>query len=558
MKVQFLGAAQTVTGSCFMIEACGARFSVDCGMHQGNKAIEERNQETAMYRAADMDFILMTHAHIDHSGLLPRMVQEGFNKPIYCTPATQDLLEILLLDSAHIQEVEARQRAEKYKRRGKGEAPPALYVTQDAENTIPLFQSVEYSQTFEPHPGIKVTFHDAGHIIGSAFLYLEVTEDGKTTTAIFSGDLGRANAYILEDPEIPKHADFIFLESTYGDREHNTTTDPHDELAEAIAYSYGKGEKVIIPAFAVERTQEILYCLHKLASDGKLPADMPIYVDSPLAIRATEVFTKHSELFDDEAKALLAKGEDPFSLPNLHYSMDAQESRMLNEMKGPAIILSASGMCNAGRIRHHLRHNLWKPGASVVFVGYQGVGTPGRKIVEKAESITLFGDDVKISARIFTIGGFSAHAGQAQLINWVGDALEKGSQIILVHGEEKAQQTLAGKLKEKYGVEVAIPAYLDELIIERDSEAAYIPPPALADQEVVMQTIPALGAVRGPVDAQNAPVDWTYLRDELEFKVTKLKEKMDVMEGRPWFEQTEFRDSLNNLSYELTKLMSRL
>ncbi len=551
MKIQFLGAAQTVTGSCFMIEAAGARFTVDCGMHQGNKAIEERNNETKVYRPESIDFIIMTHAHIDHSGLLPRMVKEGFKNPVYCTSPTKDLLEILLLDSAHIQEVEARQRAEKYKRRGKGEAPKALYTTADAENTIPLFTAVEYAHTFEPHPGIKVTFHDAGHIIGSSFVYLEVTEAGKTTTAIFSGDLGREDAYIMRDPEIPNHADFIFLESTYGDREHNTSIDPHVELAEAIAYSYAKGEKVIIPAFAVERTQELLYCLHKLASEGKLPTDMPVYLDSPLAIRATDVFRKHMDLFDDDAKAMLAKGEDPFSLPNLHYSMDAQESRMLNEMQGSAIIISASGMCNAGRIRHHLRHNLHKPGASIVFVGYQGIGTPGRKIVEKAASIKLFGDDVPINAKIFTIGGFSAHAGQAQLMNWVGDALDKGSQIILVHGEEKAQLTLAEKLREKYGVEVSIPEYLDELVLEASAKLRHV--------DLVQMDEPAVGSEHMPIhkEAAQPAVNWNFIRNDLDGKLKLLAELLDSVEDRPWLEQTELRDSFNSISYELSKLLSR-
>ncbi len=543
MQIQFLGAAQTVTGSCFMIEAAGARFAVDCGMHQGNKAIEARNQETSMYRPESIDFIIMTHAHIDHSGLLPRMVKEGFKNPVYCTPPTKDLLEILLLDSAHIQEVEARQRAEKYKRRGKGEAPEALYTTKDAENTIPLFTTQDYSQTFEPHAGIKVTFYDAGHIIGSSFVYIEATENGKTTTALFSGDLGRNEAYIMRDPEAPKHADFVFLESTYGDREHNTTIDPHVELANAIAYSYAKSEKVIIPAFAVERTQELLYCLHKLASEDKLPADMPVYLDSPLAIRATEVFREHMDLFDDEAKELLAKGEDPFSLPNLHYSMDAQDSRMLNEMTGSAIIISASGMCNAGRIRHHLRHNLHKPGASIVFVGYQGIGTPGRKIVEKAASIKLFGDEVPINAKIFTIGGFSAHAGQSQLIEWVGDALDKGSQIILVHGEEKAQNTLAEKLKAKYGVEVTIPAYLDELTLEGGT----------ADQQAAQASSVA---TRSRENAHPA-VNWNFIKNDIDGKLKLLTELLESAESRPWVEQTELRDSFNNISYELSKLLSR-
>ncbi len=551
MKVQFLGAAQTVTGSCYMIEACGARFAVDCGMHQGNKAIEERNRETSMYRAESIDFIIMTHAHIDHSGLLPRMVKEGFSKPIYCTEATRDLLEILLLDSAHIQEMEAQQRAEKYKRRGKGTAPEALYATKDVEETIPLFEIVQYRKTIEPHPGIKVTFYDAGHIIGSSFVRIEVQENDTTLSVIFSGDLGRANALIVEDPEVPEKADYIFLESTYGDREHNTQISATDELAEAIAYSYNQGGKVIIPAFAVERTQELLYCLHQLAAEGKLPSDMPIYVDSPLAIRATEVFRNHAELFDAEAKALLSKGEDPFALPNLHYSMDAMESRDLNEMTGSAIIISASGMCNAGRIRHHLRHNLWHSKNSIVFVGYQGVGTPGRKIVEKASSIKLFGDDVQINARIFTIGGFSAHAGQGQLISWVGDAIGQGSQVVLVHGEEKAQRTLAEKIKLEYGVDVAIPAYLDELVLQSNAVPVYVSAEG-AD------AVPALGAARVDSARHMPTVDWAFLKEDIESKMAKLHQKIDTLEQRPWVEQTDLRDELTNLSYELTKLIARL
>ncbi len=537
MKVQFLGAAQTVTGSCYMIEACGARFTVDCGMHQGNKTIEERNRETAMYRASHVDFILMTHAHIDHSGLVPRMVKEGFNNAVYCTGPTRDLLEIMLLDSAHIQEVEARQRAEKYKRRGKGKAPEALYTTEDVAKTLPLLSVVEYGTTFEPHPGIKVTFYDAGHIIGSSFLYLEVTEEGKTTTAIFSGDLGRAHALIVRDPEVPPKADYIFLESTYGDREHNTSINATDELANAIAYSYERGEKVIIPAFAVERTQELLYCLHQLAADGKLPEDMPIYVDSPMAIRATEVFQKHADLFDDEAKALLARGEDPFALPNLHYSMDVEESRMLNEMTGSAIIISASGMCNAGRIRHHLRHNLWKEGASVVFVGYQGVGTPGRRIVEKAASISLFGDDIQISANIVTIGGFSAHAGQKQLVEWVGDALKDGSQILLVHGEEQAQRTLAGVLQKTYAVPVAIPNYLDEITLDGSGK-----PILLGDVQPEPEVF----------------MDVVSLQQVLMANMAELIKKMNGINTKSKVEQAELLAQIQTLNYEIEKHTTRL
>ncbi len=536
MKVQFLGAAQTVTGSCYMIEAAGARFTVDCGMHQGNKAIEARNFSTSIYRPADIDFILMTHAHIDHSGLVPRMVREGFKKPVYCTEPTRDFLNIMLLDSAHIQETEARLRAEKYKRRGRKKAPPVLYTIANAEKTLPLLQVVEYKKTFEPHPGIRVTYYDAGHILGSAFIHVEAEEDGVTTSVIFSGDLGRPEALIVRDPEPSFAADYIFLESTYGDRNHNASVSATDELAEAIQYSYSRGEKVIIPAFAVERTQELLYCLHQLAKEGRLPADMPIYVDSPLAIRATQVFSQHSDLFDDDAKALLAKGEDPFALPNLHFSMAVEESRALNEGVGSAIIVSASGMCNAGRIRHHLRHNLWKPGASIVFVGYQGVGTPGRRIVEKAQHISLFGDDVPVAARIFTIGGFSAHAGQSQLIDWLKTAMTADTRIVLTHGEEKAQTVLAKLIEDTYGATVLVPEYLEELLLTKSQ----------APQRLMHSK-----------EAQPR-VDWAFLTQDMEAKLHILKEKLHTVHEHSWVEQAELRDRMESFTYELTKLISRM
>ena len=316
MKVQFLGAAQTVTGSCYMIEANGKRFCVDCGMHQGNKAIEARNRDTKPYRPQDIDFILVTHAHIDHSGLLPKMVREGYAKPIYCTRATGELLELMLEDSAHIQEMEAQSEARKYLRRGLTNPPAALYATEDAQKAARFFQPVDYHKTFEPAPGIRVTYYDAGHILGSGSLRLEADENGRTTSMIFSGDIGRPQSLIVRNPEEPPQADYVFMESTYGDRDHKDEALSDAELAEAIAYSYGKGEKVIIPAFAVERTQEVLYCLHVLNKQGKLPADMPVFVDSPLAIRATEVFERHRELFDDNAQKMLNNGDNPFALPN--------------------------------------------------------------------------------------------------------------------------------------------------------------------------------------------------------------------------------------------------
>ena len=536
MKVQLLGAARTVTGSCYMIEACGARFCVDCGMHQGNKAIEERNHTVRVYRPEAIDFIVVTHAHMDHSGLLPLMVSAGFNKTIYCTKATLDLLDIMLLDSAHIQEMEAEFAAKKFSRRGLKNPPAALYTTADAQNTTPLLRAINYHEPFEPVPGVKITYYDAGHILGSGFLAMEVTENGKTTSLIFSGDIGRPNSLIVCDPETPPKADYVFLESTYGDREHKNEDSSVIELGEAIAYSYQKREKVIIPAFAVERTQEVLYCLHQLAKMGKLPDDMPVFVDSPLAIRATEVFKHNRELFDATAKNVLSNGDDPFGLPNLRYTLDASESRMLNDMDGPAIIISASGMCNAGRIKHHLKHNVWKPGASIVFVGYQAVGTLGRKLVEKAKTITLFGEDVEVAAKIVTIGGFSGHAGQSQLVEWVSPLAKAGAQIVLVHGEEKAQTAFAAVLKEKLGASPIIPQYLEEMTLEGKSI------PQLVTHE----------------EASHPSVNWDFLSAEVERKWDMFKGKLATAGQRPWVEQTELRDEIARMDYYLTRLLSEL
>ena len=537
MKIQFLGAARTVTGSCYCIEACGARFFVDCGMHQGNKAIEARNREAKNYRVGNVDFVLVTHAHMDHSGLLPLLTHEGYKKPVYCISATAQLLEIMLQDSAHIQEMEAMWAAKKYARRGLKNPPQPLYTMDDALACNKLLKPVDYHQRFEPAPGIAVTYYDAGHILGSGSLRIEITEDGKTTSLLFSGDIGRPNALIVRDPEQPPQADYIFMESTYGDRNHKNEATSTEELAEAIAWAHSHREKVIIPAFAVERTQEILYCLHILDKQGKLPNDMPVYVDSPLAIRATEIFSRNQELFDDNARALLGKGEDIFALPNLRYSLTAEESQAINTVQGPAIVISASGMCNAGRVRHHLKHNIWKPGASIVFVGYQAVGTPGRKLVEQARKITLFGEDMDVAARIFTINGFSGHAGQSQLLDWLAPLAAKDTQLVLVHGETKAQDILAGLIRERFGLKPVIPDYLEEMTLE------------------------AKGAIVSTVfhEQQATPrINWEFLTGELERKWGMFKGKLDDVESRPWEEQTELQEALAKMDYAMTRLLSRM
>ncbi|MBR6624994.1 MAG: MBL fold metallo-hydrolase [Mailhella sp.] len=539
MKISFLGAAQTVTGSCFVIQTEKARFAVDCGMFQGSSAFEERNFDTANYAPEELDFVLLTHAHIDHSGLLPRMVKHGFKGSIYCTAPTADLAAIMLEDSAHIQEMEQEWKTTYKTRRGEeiDPAEEALYSTEDAIATAKLLRPVDFGSELSPAEGVKVTFRYAGHILGAAILDIVVTENGKATRVVFSGDLGRPGALLLPDAETPATPDWLFVESTYGDRDHKGEADTLNELLEAIEYSYSHGEKVIIPAFAVERTQEILYSLYLLKQQGRLPDRMPIYVDSPLATKATKIFLKYSSMLHTPELSSVAV-HDPDA--GVIFTQDAQDSMKLNAMKGSAISLAASGMCNAGRIRHHLRHNLWRKGASIVFVGYQAIGTPGRKLVDGAKSLRLFGEDVKVAAKIFTIGGFSAHAGQSQLLEWIGSMARPGLNIGLIHGEPKAQEILAGLIKERFGITPFIPEYLEEAVIE-GSGAPVVEAPAAA--------VAARSRRR---------VDWNFLASELEQRVSQIRSRLVDAEALPWEEQAELRDRLTEIERELVVFLSQL
>jgi len=533
MKIKFMGAARTVTGSCYIIETNEHRFAIDCGMHQGNAEIEKRNWDVSIYEPDKIEFFIITHAHIDHSGLLPRLVNKGFRGPIYTTPPTMDLLKILLLDSAHIQEMEAQWRCKKHLRSGEKYIKP-LYTQKDANATFPLFKAIPYNEVFEPFPGMKVNFKDAGHILGASLIEIWIEENNRSVKLVFSGDIGRPAQLLMEDPSVIDAADYLFLESTYGDRNHKNEADSLNELAEAIAYSYGNKEKVIIPAFAVERTQEMMYCLYLLSKDGRLPADMPVYLDSPLAIQATEIFRRHTAYLDEETKKLIQKGEDPLRLPQLHFTPTTAESMAINNLAGPAIVISASGMADAGRIKHHLRHNLWREGASVVFVGFQAQGTTGRKIVDGAQKVRLFGEDVSVKAKVFTINGFSAHAGQSQILDWLSHFKAGGMQIFLIHGEFSAQQTLSRLIKERFGFKVLIPEYLEEAVLDLG--------------EVIER-------VKYPEKA--APrIDWAYLLEDMEAKLSQLKTRRAQLESKPWVEQTDLRDRLLELNRGLMEINS--
>lgn len=533
MKVKLMGAARTVTGSCYIFETEGTRFAVDCGLHQGGAANEKRNWDIDLYQPGTIDFVIITHAHIDHSGLLPRLVAHGFRGPVYATAPTLDLLRIMLLDSAHIQEMEAQWKSKKRLRYG-GVAVAALYTKDDVEKTYALFKEINYDKPWQPIPGVQAVLRDAGHILGAAFLELNVREGGMETKVVISGDLGRPAQLLVNDPTHVEQADYLFLESTYGQRNHKNEDDSLDELAEAVAYSYERGEKMIVPAFAVARTQEIIYSLYLLSKQGRLPSDMPIFVDSPLAIKATQLFRKYQGYLDGETKAILGQGEDPLALPQLKFTEKTEESVKINEYRGSAIVISASGMADAGRIKHHLRHNLWRPGASIVFVGFQAGGSVGRKIIDGVKKINILGEEVAVKARIFTIGGFSGHAGQDQLLGWLGHFRSPGMQVILVHGEYGAQQNLAALVEARFGLSVHIPEYLEEITIKRGF---------------------AIEAVRESVFE---PVDWDNLMGEIAAGHLRLKEQQNVLAARPPKEQIVLRDLLLEAKARLNEVMERI
>ncbi|MDQ7031348.1 MAG: MBL fold metallo-hydrolase [Desulfonauticus sp.] len=537
MKIKFLGAARTVTGSCFILSYNGRRFAIDCGMHQGNREIEKRNWNIEEYDPKHLDFIIITHAHIDHSGLLPKVVKEGFKGKIYLTPPTADLLDIMLADSAHVQEMEVEWKKKKKVRRGDNSTTliEPLYTQEDVDNTLSFFEKVDYGQKVCPFPGLEFSLYDAGHILGSASVKLTLQQEDRAYDFVFSGDLGRPHQLIVNDPTYFEQADFVFMESTYGDRDHKDEGQTREELLDAIWYAYKNGEKVIIPAFAVERTQEILFILHLLYREDKLPKDMPIFLDSPLAIRATEVFKKHYRYFDELGKSLLQKGDSPLDLPTLKYSLSTQDSMRLNNFNQPAIIISASGMAHAGRIKHHLKHNLWRDGASIVFVGFQAKGTTGRKIVDGAKSVKIFGEQVAVRARVYTINGFSSHAGQSQLLTWLGHFKNKNLKVFLVHGEEEKQNILATLIKKRYSFSVHIPEYLEECEI-------------------------ALDRVQGrvPEEKRISLVNWDYLFAELKEKITSLEQHKEFLAKLDLIDQTDVRDEILDVISLLNKIHSDL
>ncbi len=452
LEIGFYGAAGTVTGSCFLVRYGGARVLVDCGLHQGRGA-EAANRAPFPFDLSSIGAVLLTHAHIDHSGLLPLLAARGYNGPIYATSATADLATIMLADAAHIQLTEQEWVNRKARRAGRAEEPP-LYTLEDAYRATSMMRPVAYGEGVGLPGGAVATFRDAGHILGSASVSLEV--DHGRCTLVFSGDLGSKGTPIIRDPEPVPVADYLVMESTYGSRLHEGKAELRRLLAEAVNDTARRGGNLIVPAFAVERTQEFLYVLDGLRAEGLVPK-WPVYVDSPLAVGATEIFLRHSDCFDAETLALLRSGDDPLAFRGLRFSRSMEESRGLNEIRGGAIIISASGMCDSGRIKHHLKHNLWRPESTVLIIGYQAEGTLGRQLVDGAPRVRLFGEEIAVRAKVIKLGGFSAHGDQADLVDWFRAVPKPPRRTFLVHGEAEASQALAARLREVGAPDVTVP-----------------------------------------------------------------------------------------------------
>lgn len=451
MKVTFHGAAREVTGSCYLFETATARFLVECGMYQGGREASGRNKQPFAFDPRTLDFVLLTHAHIDHSGLLPKLTRAGFAGPIYATDATVDLLAVMLSDSAHIQEVEA----ERANRRRKSAGVSPAYTMQDAMDCLQQLQAVPYDEEVSPHPELRCRFRDAGHILGSAILEIWVREGQTTTKLVLSGDLGQPGRAILRDPTVIEEADVLFIESTYGDRAHKDHAATMDELVQVLEHTLARGN-VIVPAFAVGRTQEVLYHLHRLTCEGRLHK-LNIYVDSPMATAATRITMQHLALFDEAGQHLARWHAAGRNLPSLRFTASVEESMALNRIRAGAIVISASGMCNAGRIKHHLRHNLGRRECSVLITGFQAQGTLGRKLVDGAKRVSIFGEEIAVRAGIHTLGGFSAHADLPALLAWAGGFERPPRQTFVVHGEESAALGFADRLRKDRGWAVTVP-----------------------------------------------------------------------------------------------------
>ena len=534
MKVKFCGASIGVTGSCHMISTDNHKILLDCGQFQGGKEMDRMNEEPFPFNPAEIECVILSHAHIDHCGRLPLLVKRGFKGPIYCTDATADLLDVMLKDSAYIHEKDAEWQTRNNLRTGKPPVEP-LYTIQDSEAALRLVKPILYDQLVELNPDMKIVFNDAGHILGSAITELWVTEGDKTSKIVFSGDLGVENRPILRDPVKIKKADFLIMETTYGNRLHPENATSIDDLIKITLKTIKRGGSVIIPSFAVGRTQELIYQFNMFYEHHPEYADtlgkVYVYIDSPMATTATEVFKKNAQVFDDETKAYIMSGDHPLDFPNLRFTRNTADSQMLNQDKTSKIIISASGMCEAGRIRHHLKHNLWDSRNSIVFVGYQAEGTLGRMLVEGAKEVKLFGEPIMVGAEIYNLEGFSGHADQKGLLDWLGGFQKEPKHIFLVHGETQSKIDFAAKVKEVFGYE--------PIVVNGNTEYELETGEILSREEVIREALDQedieklkdkLSSIKGELDTVIASAE-TAVSKQISFdKLTQINNIVQELE----------------------------
>lgn len=539
MKLMFLGADHEVTGSCHYIEACGKSILLDCGMEQGRDTYE--NQEIPV-AAGRIDYVFLSHAHIDHSGLLPLLHKNGFQGQIYATEATTDLCRIMLLDSAHIQEFEAQWRNRKNKRAGKAPFEP-LYTTEDAMAVMEHFVPCDYMKEIEVCEGVKIRFTDVGHLLGSSSIEIWLTENGVSKKIVFSGDIGNINQPIIHDPRYTTEADFVIMESTYGDRYHTAPPDYVAELAGQIQQTFDRGGNLVIPSFAVGRTQEMLYFIREIKERGLVQGHegFKVYVDSPLAIEATRVFAEnYLGCYDTDAMALVQKGINPLTFQGLEVAVTPDDSMAINFDKSPKVIISASGMCEAGRIRHHLKHNLWRPECTILFVGYQAIGTLGRNIIEGEKEVRLFGETITVNAHIEELAGVSGHADKKGLLNWVNHFEKKPERVFVVHGEDFVCEDFTKCLKEEYGYNAFAPysgACFDLAANQMISEGVKIP---VAPKELPRGHAASEGGKRA-----------MYLANQLDLANKRLQQIINLNKGGTNRDMEKMLKQINDLCDKL-------
>lgn len=466
MKFQFLGATGQVTGSRHYLEADGVRLLVDCGMFQEREMLSN-NWDPTPVRARDLSAVLITHAHLDHCGLLPKLVQEGFRGPIYATEASVELIDLVLRDSAHIQEEDALYKQKRHRREGRKTSKPVkpLYTLQDVDRTTPLLRGVGYEEPLRLDGNVTVRFRDAGHILGSSIIHLTVDSNGESRQIVFSGDIGNKNKPLVRDPSLPVDADYIVMESTYGDRFHQDEGGIEAQLETVIKETLSQGGNVVVPIFAIERAQEMVYYLSRLLAQKRIPP-VPMFLDSPMAANVTRIFSKHRECFDLETWEMINGGNSPLRPPGLQVTRTRDQSMAINNVNTPAIIMATSGMCTAGRIKFHLKRNITRPESTILFVGYQARGTLGRHIVEGEKEVRIHGKNMKVRARIAEIQGFSGHADRTDLLGWLEHLHRPPRQIFLVHGERRQSESLAEEIRERWDYNVSVPEFGQEFEVD--------------------------------------------------------------------------------------------